>query len=483
MQAAKFFTLAQEAKMRRLIIIISSVWLTGTILAQQNDAVQDNSVYDQAYRAAMADSVISAEEQVLLDILKPSEVTQTPDPEVTTTVESSPPEIESPGLNQSGRWPLVLQNIALGTGLYGWAIPYVLNAEDGRWYIGSEMISAGAAFYLTYQYTKGVEVTHARTQMMRYGELLGLRYGAGLNKILDLSKDEVESYDEWGEPKYKEKRLWAWVLMGAVPAGHYAGELLYEKYQPSNGQAWVWTTWTGAIGFSARLAHPLLDKQPEEPEYPEWDWNEDWSSYRAKEDQYYTDLEAWEKDNEPWEKRRTISELLGYPLGMYLGQKLVENKNYTFGDAMMIMQGWGYGYFNTMMLQSLLFDEGDEELFFFLSSAGALGHMFAYDRWIAEDDFTFGQSMLMFLGSGSGIAFGFGTAIILDITDKPMLAFALGGYGAGTYLTRKTLSPKGDGSLTHSSTTRVSISPTALPSGVGRSFSMTPAIGVNISFR
>jgi len=135
------------------------------------------------------------------------------------------------------------------------------------------------------------------------------------------------------------------------------------------------------------------------------------------------------------------------------------------------------------MLQSLIFDEGDENLFFFMSSAGAIAHMYAYDRWIGDEDHSFGQSMLMLLGSGSGVFFGFGTAIMLDITDKPMLAFGLAGYGAGTYLTKKILNVKPDGALTHSTQTKVSITPTAIPSFSGGSHSLTPGIGMHISFR
>ena len=54
------------------------------------------------------------------------------------------------------------------------------------------MVSTGGAFYLTYKYTKNREVSHARTQMMRYGSLLGLRYGLGVNEILELDGGDPE---------------------------------------------------------------------------------------------------------------------------------------------------------------------------------------------------------------------------------------------------------------------------------------------------
>lgn len=442
----------------------SKIWLLGVLLSVSVLA-QQTSIYEQLWNAAMSDSVITEEEQAMLDVAAAKEQ---PAPEL-----ESDPVIPSPDLttiDQSGRWPLVLQNIALGAGLYGWAIPYVLHADDFRWYTGGVMVSAGSAFYLTYQYTKDVEMTHARTQMMRYGEVLGLRYGSGVNMIFDLNNSD--EYDEDGHYVEADKKAWAWVLMGAVPAGLYVGELLYEKYEPSNGQAWVWSTWTAATGISARLAHSLLEERPEEP-------NSGWFYYPANE----AERRQYDEEMDAWDKRKVITELVAYPLGIYAGKKMIENKNYTFGDAMMMLQGWNYGYFNTMMLQSLLFDDGDEDMFFFLASAGAMAHMYGYDRWIADEDYSFGQSMLMFLGSGSGIFFGFGTAIMLDITDKPMLAFGLAGYGAGTYLTKTILDVKPDGSLTENTSTKVSIAPTAIPSFTGNSYTLTPGIGVNISFR
>ncbi|MCF7809156.1 MAG: hypothetical protein K9N38_11615 [Candidatus Marinimicrobia bacterium] len=441
----------------------SKIWLL-CVLMSVSTLAQEQSTYEKLWNAAMADSVITVEEQALLEIVSQKEEMDPPSKTIPEVGEVTPP-----ALDQSGRWPLVLQNIAIGAGLYGWGIPYVLNAEDFRWYTGGVMISAGSAFYLTYQYTKNVEVTHARTQMMRYGELLGLRYGSGINKAFDLNNDDYE-FDDNGDPSYEEKRAWAWVLMGAVPAGHYVGELLYERYEPSNGQAWVWSTWTAATGISARLAHSVIEEQPT---FPEWDLN---SNYLEQQRQYEEDMDAWEK-------RKAIIEMVAYPLGIYAGKQMVQDKNYSFGDAMMILQGWSFGYFNTMMLQSLLFDEGDDDMFFFLASAGGMAHMYGYDHWIRQEDYDFGESMLMLLGSGSGIFFGFGTAIMLDITDKPMLAFALAGYGAGTYLTKTILDVRPDGSLTENTRTKVSIAPTAIPTFSGNSYTVTPGIGLNISFR
>ena len=436
--------------MKAILSVLLLVILLGDIRAQKLDSLQNQTNYRKAWDAATANGKISQEERVLLNIMVES---------LLLSVDSSsaweqrwtPPQFNKP-LDQSGRWPLVLQNIVIGSGLYGWGIPYVLHAEDGRWFVGGVMVSAGSAFYLTYKYTKDMEMTHARTQMMRYGSLVGFRYGLGLNHVLDLYNDD-DSED--GET------LWAWILMASVPAGHYGGELLFDKYEPTNGQAWAWTMWTGVTGLTTRLVYSVVNEAP--------DLNRD------------EDIERLET----WERTQTLAELFLYPLGVYAGYRLSHDKQYSFGDALMLVQGWGYGFFNTMMLQSLFFENGDDNVFFMVSSFGAIGGAFAYDSWIQNDDFTFGQSTLMLLGSASGTAFGFGTAILFDLTNKePLLTLALAGYGTGTWLTRKILDVKADGSLAEQTSTRVSLSPTIFPSlRPDEKVALIPGIDLRITFK
>jgi len=433
-----------------------------TLVAKESDSLKVTSTYHHAWESAMSNGKISPEERVLLNILGET-LNISSDSVRFLEISWKTPEItrllETP--DQSGRWPLVLQNMVLGAGLYGWAVPYVLQAEDARWFVGGEMISMGGAFYLTYKYTKNQQVGHSRTQMMRYGSLLGLRYGQGVNRLLDLDSGEGE----------QRETLWAWLLMASVPAGHYGGDYLFEKYQPSNGQAWAWTMWTGAAGLTSRLIFNALDNEPRYPLYSGY-YNE------ALETEYQNNLSDWEK-------RQTVFELLSYPLGAYAGYQLTRDKNYSFGDALMLMQGWGYGFINTMMIQSLLFDDIVDETYWMVSGLGAIGGALAYDHWISADDYSFGQSILMLLGSGSGIAFGFGTGILLNIDNKePLLTLALGGYGAGTWLTRRILEVESDGSLASSNSSRISISPTVIPAfGSNQNLSLIPAVDLRISFK
>ncbi|MEA3286259.1 MAG: hypothetical protein U9Q77_02625 [Candidatus Marinimicrobia bacterium] len=469
-----------KAILSSLLLFVFFIGLT----AQETDSLKNQSLYRQAWDTAMIDGKITDEERALMNILVESLVLAVDSSQVWETQWN----YKIPrSLDQSGRWPLVMQNIAIGAGLYGWGIPYVLHADDDRWYVGGVMVSAGGAFYLTYKYTREMDVSHARTQMMRYGELLGLRVGQGINSILKLDSGLDESQED--EEDRDPETLWVWTLMASVPAGHYAGEYLFEKVDPTNGQAWVWSLWTGISGMTARQLYSAIGGRPDEPDElmePDWDSPSfDMNQYELDLQMFEEEMERHDEEMEKWEKPLAIVELVAYPVGAVIGHSLVKNKQYSFGDAMMLMQGWSFGYMNTMMLQSIFFEDGDPDMFVLMSSLGAIGSTFAYDRWIKNDDFSFGQATLMFLGSTSGTAFGFGTGILLDVRDREsLLTLALAGYGAGTYLTRQILDVKADGSLTHETSNRISLTPTALPVlGSDQRVTLIPGLNLRVSFK
>ncbi|MFQ6608612.1 MAG: hypothetical protein ACE5EE_08750 [Fidelibacterota bacterium] len=435
------------------IFIIIPLFFLATFAQQKTDY----SLYKKVWQTAVADGKITKDERALLNVLSKS---MSIPPDSLETIEILPDDsLAEHKLDQSGRWPLVLQNMIIGSGLYGWAIPYVLNASDTKWLPGMEMLSLGGSFYLTYQYTKKMDIPHSRAQMMRYGGLVGLRYGFGLNTIFDLN-----GTNENGD----SKKEWAYVLMAAVPAGIYTGDYLYNKLNPTNGQAWVLTGWTAVGGVSMRILTNFFDPDP-----------------KSGVDYYYLTYaykKKIDKDYKTWSRRNTTFELLvGYPAGFWVGKKLTMQKDYSFGDALMLYQGYAFGFFNTMVLQSLLFNEGDEKNWLLVNGIGAVSGILLYDKWITHDDFTAGQSILMALGSASGIMFGFGTAIIMDIQDvKPMMVLVLGGYTAGTILTRKILDVEPDGALTRMERTKFSVMPTVFPSIYGSKTKWVPGLGVNV---
>lgn len=83
-----------------------------------------------------------------------------------------------------GRINLVLTSSAYAAGLYGWGIPYLLNADSTRAYVGSEMVSVFSAFSLTLLATKNYNYGPAVSRMIQGGALIGTAYGLGVPALL-----------------------------------------------------------------------------------------------------------------------------------------------------------------------------------------------------------------------------------------------------------------------------------------------------------
>jgi hypothetical protein len=414
-------------------------------------------IYELVYRTALEDGEINPSEKALLVTLRNSlGLSEAPIVEMESGFEF----VNAPTWDQSGRWPLVAQNMVYGAAIYGWMIPYVLDVQDYKWYVGSEMMSLGAAYYLTYKYTENMEISHARAQMMRAGSAVGLRYGQGLNALLELDRGD--------------SRAWAWMLMASVPAGIWVGDQFYHRWQPSNGQAWSLTLWS-EIGASTmrRLFHFVS----EEPQQPEWSYDS-W-------EQYDRDYATWEREHDDWKKRQLLFEMVGYPLGVYVGHHFFGNRQYTFGDALMLMQGWGVGQLYSLMLADILDVDFDSNTRRMLVTGGGISSTLFMDHYIKGRDYTFGQSVLSVLGTGSGMAFGMGLAVVLEVNDfKTAEFFTIAGGIIGFLLSDNILEVKSEKALTAATDRpQVSVLPTfQIVPDKSRGVNLLPAIALDIRF-
>jgi len=425
------------------------VCLCLNLQAQETDTLLTDSLYIQGLSTALHDGQIQPEEQALLGILARSRGLST---EQARRLERKfrllSPEIR----DQNGRWPLVLQNMTWGAGLYGWGIPSVLDVKDPKWYVGTEMLSLAVTFSLTQRYTKEMDISYARAQMSRTGSMLGLRYGVGLSSILKLS----EKGDGDGP---------ILLAMTGVPVGMKVGDMLWKRWDPSHGASWSLSLWTTIGASTLRLSHHLVDPQPE--------------VYIDQPGSYY-DEEEVNPDWEDWRRRATMVELVGYPLGMWWGHRFNQSRNLTFGDAFLLTQSWGYGWMVSMLSIDMLLgvDNLDGDMFVWLGNAGAMGMVYYYDRLIADADYTFGQAFLETLGAGAGLMAGFGVGIIAEPGDKMSQLLALTGYGTGVYLSHRLFKPAAEGSLSEAGGPQLNLTFLPLPGP-----RQTPIPGVAASLR
>ncbi|MCH7498384.1 MAG: hypothetical protein IH971_11145, partial [Candidatus Marinimicrobia bacterium] len=330
---------------------------------QVSPATEALRIYRQAYEAAMLDGTISAEERVLLEALQQAMGLHEDliDEAVGEAVRPSVPR-----LNQGGRWTLVAQNMGWGIGLYGWGIPFVLGAEDSKWIVAGEMFSLGASLYLTWRYTEDVDLPEARSQMQRYGGVVGFHYGRALVRLIEV-----------------EGKLPVAMLMLAVPAGAYLWDRLYKRWMPSTGQAY-------ALALHADLGRSIMSLVHRQIFGAE---PLDYYYY----DPYDGDYDASQQERESWQKLNTLFQVAGYPIGTYLSRRYYGNRQYSFGDALMLIIGRGTGAFYGFLLADLLdFDLFSSEAtgWRWLTTAGAVGGVVGMDRYIRGVDYSFGQSAL-----------------------------------------------------------------------------------------
>ena len=244
------------SKYSRFFLVLLVLIFLGQLFAQ-TDSTSTIDIYRQAYQSAFKDREISPDESNLLKNLQKSlNISDEAVNRIQQEIAQSAPQMR----DQSGRWPLVMQNMAYGAGLYGWGIPFLLDVKDEKWYIGGEMLSLGGSFYLTYQFTKNMDISHARAQMLRYGSLIGLHATSGFCLLVAPEK-----------PKFMVT-----MMMAGVPAGMIVMDRFYKKWQPSLGQSWAITQW-GELGYSGvSNLYQMFDPQPKDPSNDkDMDYNED----------------------------------------------------------------------------------------------------------------------------------------------------------------------------------------------------------------
>jgi len=401
-------------------LLILSLLLPVHLAYSQGFDQTKNEIYRNAYKTALDDGTVTADERAILKSLRSS--LNLSKQEIAKIIAQI--QISSGYIDQSGRWLLVAQNMVYGASIYGWMIPDILGAEDQKWYIGSEMISLAGSFYFTYRLTKKMELSHARANMMRLGSLIGLRYGFGLGSVFNLDDNDRKS--------------WELAVMAAIPIGTWLGDKLYKSWQPTHGQSWVLNLGAGIGGFTFMQLHAIFDEPPAEPPQPEnmsWDvWGNN-SEYRS-----------WEKEYDEWKQLNILIELAGYPLGVYLTHSFWGDKNHSVGDAVMLTQGALAGSFYGLALARLVGADFDNPKWALLPVAGVSAGVILMDQYIDGYDYSLGQGVVSTLGTISGISFMAGLAIITEITDgKAMSALMIGGGLAGTYLTNKIFNLKKEG--------------------------------------
>jgi hypothetical protein len=423
----------------KMLIFVGVVWSVIGVNAvySQNQERNSEEIYRLAVTAALQDREISDEEQNILEALRGAYAISKED---ARRIESEVLATLPKAFDQSGRWELVLQNIALGTGLYGWGIPLVLDVKDIKWYIGGTMLSTGAAYYLTYQLTKKMDISHARAHMFRMGAFTGMSWGNTIARLID----------------YEDYKLKIGLLMLGAPVGMVLNDRLYLRWQPSLGQSWSLSQWSEVTADVLKNIQNIVDPKPELPE----------NIINELFDKIFGD---YDRKLVRWENRRAILNSVGVPLGMYLGHKFYGNRQYSFGDGILLSTGRITGLLYSILVYDLIFhpkEDFDAPSWYVFNSAMSVAGIVVTDRLIKNKDYTVGQAILTTAGGVSGGLFGAGIGIILEVDDnsRVMDLLALGGSLGGFYLANRVMNVRSEAENAPQ-TSKFSLTPYLVPVG------------------
>lgn len=179
--------------------------------------------------------------------------------------------------------------------------------------------------------------------------------------------------------------------------------------------------------------------------------------------------------------------MTSYPISLYLGNKIFGEKNYTFGDAIILYQGYGTGMLYSLMAADVLggrnLDE-DDNIFNFALMGGGIAGTFLYEKMLTGNDYSFGESLILGVGTISGITFGAAIGVIAEAEFEFFEIAMIGGGIAGTILTNRILSPEKTSKNIKDDGYKLSVLPNfnILPSQKNVLKSVLPGITLDIIF-
>lgn len=403
------------------------------------------NVYEDAYREALRDERIDDKEARILFVLENAlGLTSSQVLEIQSLLRVTFPE----KINKDGEWLLIVQNIGWGLGLYGWGVPYVFGAGDTG-ILGGELMSPFLAYKLTANITRNKEMNHARAQLIRWGSTIGFRYGLDINRMRNFEPFE----DEF------DKTTTA-ILMLGVPLGALAGDWVWQRSQPSTGLAFVMTFWAESGAEIMRTAHSVIETEP----------NEDFFFFNDS------------PEKKSWDRKHNLFSAVGYPIGMWLGYKTFNDRQYSFGDAVVIhsmgLYGWGYGAIITDLI-GIDFEAKSANV---IRTTGTVMLPILADKYMVGKNYTFGQSVLIAVGGIAGGMFTSGILALFEVTEaKTYEIAALGGISFGLHYANSRLNVTREFTLSGNSKDQkiFSVSPTILSASDRTN---VPALSVKILF-
>jgi hypothetical protein len=321
----------------------------------------------------------------------------------------------APDPNSGPRTLLVTSYTVAGVAFYDWAMPMMLNVQDGRAAVGLGLVTAGASFYVPYATTSHRPVTYGEAEMVRNGLLRGAIYGELLNGLI--------------QPDHDNGRASAASVMGGSLAGGIGGSHWARCTKMSAGTARMVTN---GSDFGMLASGALLVMA------------------------------------EPDDDRAIFGTLFAGGMGgATAGYLRAKDRPYSWGDAEALRAAGFLGAYSGMVIANWS-DTDESKAYVAASLAGCVAGIVVGDRLVRHTDLSPGQSILIDVGTVAGGVAGLGLAYLTgsDSDDETyyLTSSALGAT-AGYALTYRSMR-RGGGS-TDSSTLDLNVNPIAVAGLIG----------------
>ena len=279
---------------------------------------------------------------------------------VTAAIRQQAPEIE---LNQEGRTRLLTWTTAVGLGYYGWAVPTMLDVNEGKAFTGLYMLSSGAGFFIPYSMTKNRKISDADAVMSIYGQTRGIAHGLSLAFLMD-------------ENAGTELQLGMGILAGIAEG--IAGYKWSDRMQMTEGKASLISAMGDfGLGIGAGTAH-------------------------------FTGLL-----NDDNSRILSSSLLFGSAAGIASGVMLSKSHFYTQGDAFVLRDAGVLGAY-VAFAGAVVADPSDDKVYSAMATLGSIGGIAIGHKLAKENDFTTGQGIFVGLSELAGGLIGLGTGYLLS---------------------------------------------------------------------
>ena len=270
----------------------------------------------------------------------------------------------------------------LGLGFYAWAVPVGLDVDDTRLAIGLGLLSSAAAFYIPFAATAHRPVSYGEAEMLRIGATRGIADGFLLWG--SLAPEDAES-----------DREGILAALGGSALGAIAGQQWARRTAMSPGTARMVATGSDFGMFAGYLTAVLSDKEDDRPVRSGLmlagglaapaavyagtrSWPYSWGDAEVLRAAGVlgialgaTAVDWFDSEDD---KALAVGALVGCGAGFFAGHKLVENTEFSIGQAVLIELGTLAGSVAALGLTYVVSGSGtDETAYLTAGTAGAIG--------------------------------------------------------------------------------------------------------------